>query len=103
MRGVAYVSGEYVPVDEASIPILDLGFLHSDVTYDVVHVWNRRFFRLKDHIDRFRGGIAELRLELPISTDEMRSILFECVERRCLRGVLTSPDLALPHGFSRVL
>ena len=38
-RGVAYIDGDYRPMSEAKISILDWGFLRSDATYDVVHVW----------------------------------------------------------------
>ena len=44
--GVAYIDDRFMPIAEASVPILDLGFLRSDATYDVVAVWNGRFFRL---------------------------------------------------------
>ena len=50
--GAAFVDGAYVPIAEARIPILDWGFLRSDCTYDVVHVWGGRFFRLDHHLDR---------------------------------------------------
>ena len=53
LDGVAYIDGAFCPVGEARIPILDFGFLHSDATYDVVHVWRGRFFRLDWHLDRF--------------------------------------------------
>ena len=36
---------------EAKISVVDWGFIRSDVTYDVVHVWKGRFFRLKHHLD----------------------------------------------------
>jgi hypothetical protein len=49
-RGAAFVEGDYVPVAEAKISILDAGFSRSDVTYDVVAVWNGAFFRLDDHL-----------------------------------------------------
>ena len=42
-KGAAYIDGGYVPIDEARIPVLDWGFTHSDVTYDVVHVWKAGF------------------------------------------------------------
>ena len=37
--GCAWIEGEYVPIGEARIPILDTGFVKSDLTYDVVGVW----------------------------------------------------------------
>ena len=38
--GCAFIDGGYVPIAEARIPIVDTSFLRSDVTYDVVAVWN---------------------------------------------------------------
>ena len=52
-NGAAFIDKEIIPISEAKISILDWGFLHSDATYDVVHVWRGRFFRLNDHLERF--------------------------------------------------
>src|SRR5690606_13074896 len=37
--GCAFIDGRYTSMDQAKIPVLDWGFLRSDATYDVVHVW----------------------------------------------------------------
>jgi branched-chain amino acid aminotransferase len=84
-RGAAFVEGEIVPVLEARIPLLDTGFTKSDVTYDVVAVWNGKFFRLDDHLDRFERSCRELRLTLPLGRGEMREVLSELVRRAGLR------------------
>jgi branched-chain amino acid aminotransferase len=52
-EGVAFIDGAFVPIADAKISILDWSFLKSDVTYDVVHVWNGRFLRLRHHLERF--------------------------------------------------
>jgi branched-chain amino acid aminotransferase len=95
--GVAYLDGRFVPLREARVPILDWGFLRSDATYDVAHVWQGCFFRLNDHLARFERGIARLRMTLPLSLPEVRDALFQCVrlsgfkdayvEMICTRGV----------------
>ena len=84
-EGAAWVEGEYVPIAEARVPILDWGFTRSDVTYDVVHVWRGSFFRLEDHLERFQRSCRKLRLEPPVDRDGMRAILVECVRRSGLR------------------
>lgn len=84
-EGAAFVEGEFVPVGEARIPILDWGFLRSDATYDVAHVWRGSFFRLEDHLDRFERGMTKLRMSLPFGRDRMREILIECVRLSGLR------------------
>jgi branched-chain amino acid aminotransferase len=78
-EGAAYVDGDFVPVAEARIPLLDTGFLRSDTTYDVAHVWKGRFFRLDDHLDRFLAGAAKLRFELPMGKAEIAAMMHRLV------------------------
>jgi len=95
--GIAFVDGEYGPMSTAKISVLDWGFLRSDATYDVVHVWQRRFFRLDLHLDRFLSSVEKLRMTLPYERAELAAILTECVRRSgfddayvemiCTRGV----------------
>ena len=79
--GVAYMDGRFCGISEAKISVLDWGFLRSDATYDVVHVWKGRFFRLEDHLDRFSRSLAKLRMTLPFDRDGLRAVLMECVRR----------------------
>lgn len=84
-NGTAHIEGQFVPISEARVPILDWGFLRSDATYDVVHVWQGRFFRLNDHLDRFLAGVARLHMHLAYGRDKIRDILSECVRLSDLR------------------
>jgi branched-chain amino acid aminotransferase len=83
--GCAWIEGAYVPIGEARIPILDAGFVRSDLTYDVVGVWEGRFFRLADHMDRLERGCRRIRLELPRPRPEIEQIAIETVRRSGLR------------------
>ena len=78
-HGVAFMDGQYLPMSEAKVSVLDWGFLHSDATYDTVHVWEGRFFRLDLHLDRFFGGMKRLRMKLPYIRKEIENILGNCV------------------------
>lgn len=83
--GIAWVDGEWTTLDEASISILDLGFTRSDVTYDVVHVWDGAFFRLGHHLDRFLRSTAILKMDIGMTREELAELLAECVRRTGLR------------------
>jgi branched-subunit amino acid aminotransferase/4-amino-4-deoxychorismate lyase len=83
--GCAWIDGEYLPMSEARISILDTGFVRSDLTYDVVGVWGGKFFRVDDHLDRFERGCEALRLEMPMRRTEVFEILHELVKRSGLR------------------
>lgn len=84
-NGVAWVEGELVPIHEARIPLLDQGFLHSDLTYDVPSVWDGRFFRLDDHLERLEASCGKLRLTIPMSRGEMKQTLVRMVAESGIR------------------
>lgn len=97
-RGAAYMAGQFIPLSEARISVLDWGLLHSDVTYDTVHVWDGRFFRLDSHIARFRRSLAKLRLQVVLSDDELKNILVQCVRRAGLRNAYV--EMLCTRGIS---
>jgi branched-subunit amino acid aminotransferase/4-amino-4-deoxychorismate lyase len=95
-EGAAFVRGEYVPASEATVPLFDLGFLRSDLTYDVSAVWNGRFFRLDDHLARLERSCAKLRLEPPMPTSAIREMLVELVRLTGLRDAYV--DVIITRG-----
>ena len=90
--GAAYVDGRYCPVAEAAIPITHWGYRRSDVTYDVVGVRDGAFFRLDDHIRRFRNSIETFRMEPAESDDDIREILTRLVRMSGLRDAYVAMD-----------
>lgn len=88
--GAAWVDhqhgGRIVPIAEAAIPITDWGFLRSDATYDVVTVWDGAFFRLRDHLARFRKSCESFRLDPGLSDEQITGILTDCVRASGLRA-----------------
>jgi branched-chain amino acid aminotransferase len=88
--GVAYVNGGYRSMGEAKISVTDLGVTRSDATYDVVHVWDGRFFRLTDHIERFMNNVEALRLNPELTAAGLTEILNRCVARSGLRAAYVS-------------
>lgn len=79
--GCAYIDGHYCSMEEARISVLDPGFTHSDVVYDVTSTWCGLFFRLNDHIERFLQSCAGFRIKCPQSSGVLKTLLAECVER----------------------
>jgi branched-chain amino acid aminotransferase len=106
--GAAFNGAEIVPVLEARIPIIDMGFLHSDVCYDVVSVWKGSFFRLKEHMDRFEKSYLGLGFKMPYTKEQMRQILLDMVARAQLKDAYVYmcatrglPDLDDPRNFEK--
>ncbi len=112
-HGVAYQEGQYVLMKDAKISVLDWGFLHSDATYDTVHVWDGAFFRLDLHLDRFFAGLAKLHMSIPFDRHEVAEIVSNCValsghrdayvEMICTRGGSPSFSRDPRHATNRFM
>ena len=79
--GIVFMNGEYMSPKDATMSIFDVGFVWGDGVYDVTSTWNGRLFMLDEHLERFRRSCEGFRLENPYSTEEMRRICAECVDR----------------------
>jgi branched-chain amino acid aminotransferase len=90
--GAAYIDGRHMPIAQAAIPITDWGYRRSDVTYDVVGVWEGNFFRLEDHIRRFRSSMRKFRFEPRESDEDIKAILNRCVALSGLKNAYVAMD-----------
>jgi len=99
-KGVAWIEGNLCPLAEARIPILDQGFLHSDLTYDVPAVWDGRFFRLDDHLDRLAASCEKMRLRSPLDRETVRDTLVDMVARTGIRDAFV--ELIVTRGLKFV-
>jgi branched-chain amino acid aminotransferase len=91
-KGAAYIDGAFMPLAEAKIPVTEWGYRRSDVTYDVAGVYFGAFFRLDDHLRRFRRSMTKLRMEPRESDEELRAILIELVRRTGLTEAYVAMD-----------
>lgn len=55
---ICYLSGEYLPIDEARISPFDRGFLYSDGVYEVMPVYGGRPFRFGAHVQRMTRSLG---------------------------------------------
>ena len=90
--GAAYIDGRYMPIGQAAIPITDWGHRRSDVTNDAVGVWEGNFFRLNDHIRRFRTSMRKFRFEPGEGDEEIKAVLNRCVALSGLKNAYMAMD-----------
>lgn len=89
-QGAAWMQGRVMPTSAAALPVTDWGLTHSDITYDVVHVWDGRFFRLDDYLARFKTSVERCHLSIEQSPQDIRKILHQIVSRSNLRQAYVS-------------
>jgi D-alanine transaminase len=64
---LCYLNGDYKPLSQASVNVLDRGFLFGDGVYEVVPVYARKLFRFDEHMARLDRSLAKVRIANPLA------------------------------------
>jgi len=84
LDGVAYVNGEFAPLSEARVSILDRGFLFADGVYEVAAVLEGRLVDNRAHLERLKRSLAALTISAPLSAAELEKVQEELIVRNRL-------------------
>ncbi len=84
MEGIAYVDGGYMPANQATVSIFDHGFLYGDGVFESMVAAEDTIFKLDAHLDRFYRSAATLRINVPLTKDEVAEAVRETVRRNAL-------------------
>jgi len=76
-----FLNGEFMPIEEAKISVLDRGFIFGDGVYEVIPVYSRKAFRLAEHLRRLQHSLDGIRLQNPHSEGEWTAIINELIAR----------------------
>lgn len=101
-----YFNGRFVPIQSASLPISDLGFVHGITITEQLRTFQKRPFLLDDHLARFFRGLDTFDIQLPWSPDQVASIVEETVSRliqatgqsECAVGIFATPGSTSRFG-----
>jgi D-alanine transaminase len=81
---IAYVNGDFLPLDEARISILDRGFLFADGIYEVSAVLDGKLVDNEAHLVRLARSVREIALLLPETLERIEEIQKELIARNDL-------------------
>lgn len=77
---VAYLNGEYVPVSQCKISVMDIGVTSGASVTDMTRTFNHKIFRLEDHVDRFFAAAKHNYLKIPHTKEEVCEISRKLIE-----------------------
>lgn len=100
----AYVNGEFCELSQARVSVEDRGFQFADGIYEVVLAYNRRPFRLPQHLRRFRRSAEAIRLDFDFDAGTIERVVAQGIERCTFDDVhiylqLTRGTAARVHRF----
>ena len=74
-----YLNGEFTPLCDAKISVMDRGFIFGDGIYEVVPVYAGAPFRFAQHMARLERSLAEMRIANPCTREQWRTIALQLV------------------------
>ena len=85
---LCFLNGEYTALRDATVSVLDRGFIFGDGIYEVVPVYGGRLFRFDEHLARLSRSLAKLRIANPHGRDEWLALC-----RKVIAGVPADDQL----------
>ena len=80
MPELAYLNGEFLPIDKALVPIEDRGYQFGDAVYEFIASYNGRLFYLQEHLDRLERSLKGLFFP-PVSRETIRKAVLTLFEK----------------------
>ncbi len=104
---IAFLNGEFLPLEQARISPMDRGFLFADGVYEVIPAYSGVLFRLQEHLQRLERSLHEIQLANPHTREQWQTLLEQLIEKngggnisvylQITRGTADKRDHAFPN------
>jgi D-alanine transaminase len=104
-----YLNGQFLPLEDAKISVLDRGFIYGDGVYELIPVYAREPYRMPQHLARLQRSLDGIGLSNPYNVSEWEAIIRDLIGRmpyadqgvyfQVTRGVARR-DHAFPAGVA---
>jgi branched-chain amino acid aminotransferase len=75
-----WLGDKLVDEQDAKVSVFDHGLLYGDGVFEGIRVYSKRVFELEAHIDRLYNSAKGIRLEIPMSREQLIDALNKTVE-----------------------
>lgn len=78
---IAYLNGEFIPLSDAKVSVMDRGFLYADGVYETIPAYNGQLFLIDSHIRRLQNSLAAVDISVESKAQDWKGILQELIDR----------------------
>ena len=76
---MVFLNGKFLPIEQATVPVLDRGFIFGDGVYELIPVYSRAPFRMDEHLARLEKSLAAVRIKNPYTREKWREVLLALI------------------------
>ena len=81
MGRLVYMNGKFVPEQEAKISIFDSALMFGDMVFEMTRSFNKKQFKLRQHLDRLYASMKHVHIPLKMTIDEMEEACYLTIEK----------------------
>ena len=81
-----YINGKLYDKADAKISVFDHGLLYGDGVFEGIRVYEGKVFRLREHVDRLYDSARGIKLEIPLSREQMAEAVTSTVQANAKRN-----------------
>ena len=101
-----YLNGEWMPVEQARVPVLDRGFIFGDGIYEFIPVYGRKPFRAAPHFARLARSLDAVGIANPYPDEQWQTLLHTIIAKQAFdnQGIyfqVTRGVAPRDHAFPR--
>ena len=79
---MVFLNGKFLPIEQATVPVLDRGFIFGDGVYELIPVYSRVPFRMDEHLARLEKSLGAVRIKNPYTREKWREILLALIAKQ---------------------
>ncbi|OGX40100.1 MAG: branched-chain-amino-acid transaminase [Omnitrophica WOR_2 bacterium RIFCSPLOWO2_12_FULL_50_9] len=80
-----YINGRFIDRKEAKVSVFDHGFLYGDGAFEGIRSYNRRVFKLNEHMDRLYETAHTLMIDIPLTKKELVKAVVDTLKENGLK------------------
>ena len=84
MPELAYLNGEFLPIEKALVPVEDRGYQFGDAVYELIASYKGRLFCVEEHLDRLDRSLKGLSFP-PVSRETIRKAVLTLFEKAAIQ------------------
>ena len=77
---VVFWNGQLIPESQAKVSIYDSSLMFGDMVFEMTRSFNKKQFKLREHLERLYAGMKYLEVPLPMAIEEMEKHCLEVIE-----------------------
>jgi D-alanine transaminase len=79
---MVFLNGKFLPIEQATVPVLDRGFIFGDGVYELIPVYSRAPFRMDEHLARLEKSLGAVRIKNPYPREKWREIIVQLIAKQ---------------------